>query len=85
MSENATGRFGGTDGGFSGKNNYKIGNIEGYYKRNFDGNGSYPCLFDCYIDVSHIHDFTADGTTEIAGNKENRPSNYTVRIWKRTA
>lgn len=83
MSKNATGRFGGTDGGFSGKTDYVNGNIKGYYKRTFDGNGSYPFLFDCYINVSHTHSFSASGTTDSAGNTENRPSNYTIRIWRR--
>lgn len=80
MSANATGDFGGTDGGFLVGTKQK-GNVYNQYCRTFDGNGKYPHLYKCHIDVSHTHSFT----TNSSGGDECRPNNFTIRIWKRTA
>ena len=37
------------------------------------------------MDLSHEHYYSGSSTTEASGGTENRPSNYTIRIWKRTA
>lgn len=34
---------------------------------------------------NHSHTITPSGTVSLSGDAETRPSNYTVKIWKRTA
>ena len=38
-----------------------------------------------YNDISHTHSVTISGNTGDSGGTEARPSNYTIKIWKRTA
>lgn len=79
MSANAEGDFGGTDGGFLNKENVYKGNVYNQYLRTFDGNGSYPHLYKCHINVNHTHSISSNGGSEC------RPDNFTFRIWKRIA
>ena len=37
------------------------------------------------VDTNHEHYYEGSSTTGSSGYIENRPSNYTIRIWKRTS
>ena len=50
-----------------------------------DGNQTEPATGTLAADTNHEHYYSGSGTTEGSGGTENRPSNYTFRIWKRTA
>ena len=89
MSDNATGTFGGTDGGLynADRKNHTSGPFTATYVRDFDGAGSYPNLYKITMNIAHTHSLPASyiyGNTDASGNaSETRPVNYTMRIWKR--
>ena len=35
------------------------------------------------VDINHEHYYEGSNTTGSSGDMENRPSNYTIRVWKR--
>ena len=75
MSDNATGQFGGTDGGFINESSTS-GNAYSKYVRQFDGNGTYPRMYKVTINVAHTHSVTAKGTvsSSFIGNSNNTTS-----------
>ena len=44
-----------------------------------------PQVLTEYTNLSHTHSVTANGTNSWTGENESRPSNFTIRVWKRTA
>ena len=53
------------------------------YQQN--GNKVEPATGTLAVDTNHEHYYEGSGLTGSSGGTENRPSNYTIRIWKRTA
>ena len=49
------------------------------------GASNQQVMSDTKLVVSNNTSASGAGTTSASGGTENRPSNYTIRIWKRTA
>jgi hypothetical protein len=100
MSEHSYGEWGGTDGGILGSTSQDRGFVHNEYKRNFDGNGSYPSLFWCTANIEHYHNTKSVGETYSNNNQnhshtissvgnniphENMPPYIVKYCWERTA
>ena len=87
MSGNSTGSFTVGDGAYfsSASGNMSRGSTQANYR----GDSSQKSIAQININVAHTHKVTAIGylygKTNDTGSAEARPTNFTIKVWKRIA